>query len=408
MFTRLICTSLLCLGVIPLHVNSQTDSNSILSRIRLEGFGSAIYQKYQWQSYKSKRAAFDMPKVVLISEIVLTPRLSLEMEFEFEHGGTGSTMEFDNQEEFGEFEQEIEKGGEVLLEELELAYQVNDYLEIEAGRIVVPIGLVTEYYMPNDYFTTTYNSVESTLLPTKWYEFGAGIEGNFGHNHQWRYRLAMVNGLDATGFSSGNWILGGYQKRFETVNANHFAGVARLDFSFSERNVIGGSFYFGNSTGNRPKPDMTENAYVGIYEGHAVIHIRGFIFKMLGIYGTLTNAEAVSQANRNLSNNLNVKRTPVASAATGFYIETGYDLLNQQQQTEKLFVFGGYYYYDTMAKTEGSIFNNPRWERKEFRGGIQFIVNEYLSLKTDVTHRRLGTSKDRIENTWSVGLGFQF
>ena len=42
--------------------------------------------------------------------------MRLEAELEFEHGGTGITMEFDKLEEFGEFEMEVEKGGEVIVE----------------------------------------------------------------------------------------------------------------------------------------------------------------------------------------------------------------------------------------------------------------------------------------------------
>ena len=44
-------------------------------------------------------------------------QLEFEAEVELEHGGTGTSLELDY-EEFGEFEQEVSKGGEVALEEI--------------------------------------------------------------------------------------------------------------------------------------------------------------------------------------------------------------------------------------------------------------------------------------------------
>ncbi len=403
-------TILLCAFLFPsLFAQKDSARYSPFPRIRVEGFGSFIYHNYSWQTFPGKRSIFDMPQVVIASEIIFNDRLSLEMEIEFEHGGTGVTMEFDKFEEFGEFEQEVEKGGEVLLEEVELAFQVNDHLEIEGGRIGVPLGFVTDYNKPNDYFTTTYNNVELTLLPTEWHEFGAGVEGSFGKDHAWEYRMAVVSGLDATGFSSANWVLPGYQLRFETVNAENLAVTTRLDYSWDSSNRVGFGAYYGNSSDNRPKADLLQDAHVGIYEAHVALEKFGFKSRGLLLYGTLENSDKVSEANRNLSNNLNVKRTPVGSAALGWYAELGYDVMRYfPQENQNLYVFGGYYYYDTMFKTKGIVFNNPRWERKELRGGVQWVANNNISLKSDFTRRVLGISKNRIENTFALAVGFQF
>lgn len=381
-----------------------------LSKLTLSAYGTMVYQNFQWQTFPEKNNSIDNERFVIEPEYAFTKKLSLEIEIEFEHGGTGVTMEFDNEEEFGEFEMEVEKGGEVKLEEMQLAYQVSSHLSIKAGRIPVPIGLVTFNFKPTDYFSTTYNSVEAVVLPTKWYENGLGLEANFGSNNQFHADALIVNGLDASGFSSANWILHGYQLKFETVSADNFALAGRFDYQLpNSASKVGLSAYYGNSAGNRPKPDLDVNAFVGIYDAHAEIEWKALAVNALILYGTLSNADKVSDANRNLSNNLNAKRTPVGSACLGYYLEAGYNVLSFfPVKKSALNVFGGYYYYDTMAEVTGDVFDNVRWKRNEFRTGLQYIFNDQVSAKADYSHRTLGIPDDNVEDTYTVGFGFQF
>ncbi|MEO6167019.1 MAG: hypothetical protein ABIO46_06050 [Chitinophagales bacterium] len=392
------------------QVHPDTSKLFSLSKLSLTSYGTMVYQNFQWQTFPEKNNSIDNERLVIEPEYAFTEKLSLELEIEFEHGGTGVTMEFDNEEEFGEFEIEVEKGGEVKLEEMLLSYQVNSHLFVKAGRIPVPIGLVTANFKPSDYFSTTYNSVEAVVLPTKWYENGFGIEAIFGNNNQFHADALIVNGLDASGFSSANWILNGYQLKFETVSADNFAFAGRFDYQLpNSSSKIGLSGYYGNSAGNRPKPDLNVNAFVGIYDAHAEIEWKALTFRTLFLYGTLSNADKVSDANRNLSNNLNVKRTPVGSAYLGYYLEAGYDVLSFfAVKKSALNIFGGYYYYDTMAEVTGDVFDNVRWKRNELRGGFQYIFNDQISAKADYSHRTLGIPDDNVEDTYTVGFGFQF
>ena len=392
--------------------HAQQDTSNLFSwnKLSVSAFGTMLYQYYDWETYRDKNSSIDNERLVIEPEYSFTKRLSLELEIEFEHGGTGVTMEFDNEEEFGEFEIEVEKGGEVQLEEFQLAYQISSHFALKAGRIPVPVGLVTVNFLPTDYFTVNYNSVESVILPTKWYENGFGMEANFGGNNQFHGDLIVVNGLDATGFSSANWVRNGYQQKFETVSADNFAIAGRLDYRLpNSLSVVGLSAYYGNSSDNRPKPDLSADAFVGIYDAHAEVIWKDLIIRSLIIYGTLSNADKVSAANRNLSNNLNAKRTPVGSSCAGYYLEAGFDLFSIfGVKKSQLHLFGGYYYYDTMASVTGDVFDNPRWERKELRGGLQYTFNDQVTAKADYIHRVLGISENNQEDTFSLGFGFQF
>jgi len=375
-------------------------------KFELHGYGEITYNNFDWETYPDKRNNIDLNRVVFEPEYAFSDKLKLEMEIEFEHGGTGSTMEFDKFEEFGEFEMEIEKGGEVIIEEIELAWQIKPWLELKAGRLDVPVGHIAAYGEPLDYLTTTYNNVEAALIPAQWYEYGIGAEAEWKN---FTFELSLINGLDNSAFSSANWIQRGNQSRFEYVNAAAFAIAARADYAFSDDIVTGISFYTGNTTPNRPKPDITADGFVQVADIHLHAKFGGFTLNGLLLSGSLQNAEIISEANRNLSNNLNVKRTPIGSAALGYFVEGGYNILSTLNKPDHILnIFCGYYYYDSMYKTTGDIFNNPRWERSEIRPGINYIWQNNIAVKTDYTIRKIGIPDLNKENTFTLALAYKF
>ena len=67
------------------------------------------YFNYDWDTHPEKRDEADLERLVLEGKYQFNEQWSIHAEVEYEHGGTGATMEFDVFEEFGEFEQEIEK-----------------------------------------------------------------------------------------------------------------------------------------------------------------------------------------------------------------------------------------------------------------------------------------------------------
>ena len=92
------------------------DSSS--KKFVISGYGLANYYNYQWQTDPTKRNAIDVERLVVYPGYIFSKNWRVDSEIEFEHLGTGATMDFDVLEEFGEFEQEVTKGGEVILERL--------------------------------------------------------------------------------------------------------------------------------------------------------------------------------------------------------------------------------------------------------------------------------------------------
>ena len=136
----------------------------------------------------------------------------------------------------------------------------------------------------------------------------------------------------------------------KTVFSDAIALAARMDYFFNPETFVGLSAYGGNTAPNRPKEDLDVDAHVGILEGHFAYKKGALKLRGMGLYGVLQNADRVSKANRNLSNNLNVKRTPVADVAMGYYLEAAYDVLSFWESNHSLDIFGRYDYYDSMYK----------------------------------------------------------
>jgi len=401
-------------GVVPAAAQSEatehSDSSEHSGALEIEAYGIINYHAFDWQTDPQRRAVVDIERAAVEASYRLNDRIRIESEIEFEHGGTGSSMEFDKFEEFGEYEQEVEKGGEVVVEKLAAVIGFSDEFNLRIGHFYVPIGLTNVDYEPIDYFTVVRSEAESTLIPATWHETGIEAFGSLG---PLSYRAQLVNGLDATGFSSGGWVALGHQGRFEMINAENMAVVGRLDYEPTEGVRLGASGYYGNSADNRPKPDLTVPAHVAIGEADGRAEFGPFTARAVVLYGTLENSAAVSKANRNLSNNLNVKRTPVGSSALGWYAEAGYDLFSlldlfsDSSSAPRLDLFGRYEFYDSMYGVADGIFDNPRWERNVVSIGINYKPLHAFVLKAQLSRRTLGTSTDNREDTFSLGMGFE-
>ena len=254
---------------------SVQDANaSAKPSFHLEGYGELLYSYFDFGpdqksgpngSPPDSRAIIDITRLALELEVELLKNTELEAEVEFEHGGTGAALELEF-EEFGEFEQEIEKGGEVVVEELAVERKFSDAFRVRLGHFYVAVGHLSHHFHPTDFFGSRRSEAETSIIPALWHETGVEVSGAY---RNWRYQLQLVNGLDATGFSSQNWIVGGHQKRFETIQATNMAWVGRLDYQFAPHCVLGISGYRGDSADNRPKPDMEGiDAHVSIVDVH--------------------------------------------------------------------------------------------------------------------------------------------
>jgi hypothetical protein len=375
------------------------------SRLNWHGYGDINYQYFNWQTDPTKHADVDLERLAFEPTYRFSPHIQGDAEIEIEHGGTGANVELDKFDESGDFETDVEKGGEVEVEQLNLSFLIQPLFNIRVGHFFVPVGFASVLDEPDDYYTVTRSEAETAIIPVEWDETGVEINGESPWLH---YQLQVINGLDAAGFSSENWIAGGHQGSFETINADDMAVAGRLETSALPYTLIGISGYFGNSAGNRPKPDLHVPAYVGILSAHAQFKTGPLTLRGLGIWGHLSNAGAVTLANQSLPDNLNEPRDPVASQAYASFVEAGLNLselppLDDRMGDQGLILFARIDSYNTMWKSN---YNAPQDERFTLSGGVNYSPVPLLVFKGQYSHCTLGTSTNNVQNTFSIGLGF--
>ena len=196
--------------------NGFAENEDPLFKLRWSGYGDIRFSFYDYDenvltnpegSRSDSRAAFDLTRFVLNLEGEYEPaELEFEAEIEFEHGGTGSALELEF-EEFGEFDNDVENGGEVILEELYLKKEFDEGFSVKVGRFYLGVGLLSASHTPLDYLATSRPEAEVTMIPAVWDEVGISLAKEF----EWgAVTFQIVNGLDSSGFSSSRWIASGH------------------------------------------------------------------------------------------------------------------------------------------------------------------------------------------------------
>ncbi len=104
------------------------------------------------KTIKKSHGRFDIPHFVINLGYDFGKGWTLGTEIEFEHGGTESAVELEA-DEAGEYESEIERGGEVALEQFWLQKAFSDAFKVRTGMIIIPVGLTNGHHLPTEFFT---------------------------------------------------------------------------------------------------------------------------------------------------------------------------------------------------------------------------------------------------------------
>lgn len=389
------------------------------SRFQIGGYGEAVMQRLFYSdsparyaypaSHKDKtHGRVDLPHVVFYLGYDFGRGWRMATEIEFEHGGAGSTYEIEKTEA-GEYETEIEKGGEVALEQFWIEKTFAPYANLRLGHIIVPVGLTNQYHMPVEFSSVLRPEEESAILPCTWHETGISFWGRAG---AWRYEALFIAGLDAERFSNDGWISGGSTSPYEFKIANNYAGAFRLD-SYPVKGLrIGLSGYYGYSAANSLKADRYASRNVkgvvsigsldAVYDNHHVIGRVNFI------YGNLGGSYDISVINKRLPSASPSPRTDVASDAMSWYVETGYDVLSffrPRRKDAKLYVYAHYGFYDSMYRTAEGIADKTWCEKTIIRAGVNYFPLAGLVIKAEYMIRQFSAPYND-EPAISLGVGY--
>ncbi len=378
---------------------------------RFVSYGSMLYKQYErfdnvQDTDPSSRAKADIERIVTEFSYQPSEEWTIEVEIEYEHGGTGSTMEYDGFEEFGEFETETEAGGEVIIEKAQVEYEPSAAFGIKFGRIHLPVGLGTVKHAPFSYFTAERHWSEASMIPQVWHETGINLNGSFNNFH---YQALLTTGLNSEYFRTTSWVAGGHQTRFEYVNADALATTLELSYGDLRHDQgIAVAWYQGDTSDNRHKEDkIREAGTVSIWSVKGAATLGELIIRGQYMAGTLDDSAAIANANKNTAGLDAGSFTQVGSEAESYFLEAGYNLSPLLSLDQKLQVFAALEHANPLQDVEsGSA--SKRYDQTESSIGFNFYPVRELVLKTQFSTTTTAQSDIPDTSSFSLSAGYLF
>ncbi len=392
-----------------------TVQDTTFKKIRFGGYGEMLYQHMDYGPDRyhategapsDSRAYISIPRAVFAFDYKFRHDIVFSTELEIEYGGTGSAMELEYAEA-GEYEMEVEKGGEIELEQFHITKSFGHAFNIRLGHMIVPVGLTNAHHEPIFFFGTTRPEGEMAMLPCTWHETGLAILGQF-KKISLNYELMVVNGLDPNGFSTANWVGSGRQKIFEQAVMTSPAFAGRFEYNGIKNLRLSASGYIGNSAKNSSKPERMDGlkGTVSIASADAQYLSRNIAVRANFIYGNLSDSRAISKANTSFRKT-GYPITDVAQGAMTYSVEAGYNVFSFFSSIKsKLMPFVRYEYYNTTEKIEDGGRQMPRYKRDLLTVGLNYYILPNLVLKADYGMRRIDSGNFNNENTIGIGVAY--
>jgi len=293
-------------------------------------------------------------------------------------------------------------GGELVVEQAYMDFELDEAVNIRAGRILTPLGIVNEKHEPPSFFGVERPLFAKYIIPSTWSSDGVGIYGS--PCKLLDYQLYVVGGLDGSGFSDTGGIRGGRIKERPSMHEPAITG--RVDLHpFAGRETplnqdlrLGFSGYFGGLDNGNKGENPGLNGDIAIFSADFEYSICKFDFRGAVAYENISNAASAGSG--------------TAEGIFGWYLEGGYHVMPDSWKKGKLadsdaVVFVRHDSVDTQFKMPGGVARNPAGRRNEWTFGVNFHPTKNLVVKVDYQVRSNGNDDD-LDDLINFGLGWEF
>lgn len=291
-----------------------------------------------------------------------------------------------------------EDGGEVALEQLYLDYTLSPAATIRAGLVLPPIGIVNETHEPPTFNGVERPAFDHDVIPSTWRDIGVGVVGSIPGSAGINYRVFLLNGLVAGGFSAEEGIRGGRQEGKEASFANPSL-TGRLEWARPGLR-IGGSFWYGGSAAQDPAlgTGTFDNA-VALVSADARYDVGPLMFRAVVANVSIADAEEINSAFGG----------QVGSRIAGGYVEGAYNLLSavSPASTQRLDAFIRHERYNTQAGVPTGVTRDEALARRITTFGLSYkpVYNVVFKGDYQLRRNRAGVGEDE---QLALGVGYQF
>ncbi|HPA50794.1 MAG TPA: hypothetical protein PLP50_04255 [Thermoanaerobaculia bacterium] len=353
------------------------------SGLSIGGYGESLYQNFDATREDGARSGktneWDYLRAVVYLGWKFDKTFVLNSEIEYEHASTG-------------------KGGEVSVEFLTLDAMLRDELNLRAGLLLAPVGLVNEMHEPTTSLGARRPDTESRILPSTWRANGVGV---FGEAGPVAYKLYLTESLSAASFNAANGIRGGRQNGARAT-ADNLAVTGRVDLVSVPGLLAGVSFFSGESGKDLVADGESFGARTTTFDVHADWRFRGLWLR--GVFARVSIDDA-ALLNRSLG--LTGARS-IGERQEGYYLSAGYEILSRLAPGTQMALtpFVRWEKTDTQKEVPAGWTRDGANERKAWTVGLDFKPIPQLALKVDWQDYEdaAGTGVPQ----WNVALAYLF
>ena len=324
------------------------------TKTHIGGYGELHYNNISSDAGDSSE--IDFHRFVLFFNHEFTDRIRFYSEFELEHSLAGDGAP-----------------GEVELEQAFVEYALTDNTYARTGLFLLPIGIINETHEPPTFYGVERNSVENVIIPTTWWEAGAGARGNFANGLSWDASLHSGLAMPTTGGSQFR-VRSGRQKVAE-ANADDPAATFRLRYTGVPGLELAASYNY-QSDPSQISGDGLDSGQ--LFSAHAIYQRGGFGLR--GLFGQWNfDGVAVEAAD--------------ADKQTGWYLEPSYRL------NEK---WGFYARYEDLDAAR----DQDKFTQSQV--GFNYWPTEGVVLKMDLRRREFTLPSLSQSDFDAIDLGFGY
>ncbi len=301
---------------------------------------------------------------------------------------------------------EFEHVSEVFIEQAYVSHKINDYMNLKAGLLLIPMGIINEYHEPAIYNGVERPNVDKNIVPTTWREIGIGINGRFDEAAI-KYQFYIVNGFngysdDVGKFRGKDGLRKGRQKGAKSFMSSPNLSM-KVDYYGLSGLKLGLAGYFGKS-----QSSLFNGVDKNDKNGLATADSSVVGVSMIGLdarynTGGLSIKGQFITAKISNTKEYNTKTgKDLGSSLLGYYAELGYNILHNNSNTSsELIPFVRYENYNTHNKVEG-ITANKAYAKSEVIIGFGWKPTKMTVFKADY---QIIKSKADSKSTGQLNLG---
>ena len=297
-------------------------------------------------------------------------------------------------------ELEFEHVKEIYIEQAFVNYAVSNSLNVRAGLMLVPMGIISEYHEPTTFNGVERPSIDNKLVPTTWREIGLGVSGR-SDALSLRYQVYLFNGFLSHNGTDGlikgeNGFRSGRQKGAESVFRTPNLSM-KVDFYGINGLRLGLSGYFGKTQAADEVFDT-----LGSRVGLSMIGLDArYSYRKFTARGQFITSSITDAYNYN-----EFTDKDLGSGMSGYYIEGAYNLL-PIANTQRLFAFVRYENFNTHQSVPSNVDQNLSYHRKEITTGLSYHIAPGAVFKVDYQSKSTGLANSE-KGQFNAGVGVWF